>query len=206
MELEIRPATVFEDLALLVGPKKPTSNGCYCLADRISAKANTDLRGTARAERVRRLCEEDLPPGIIAYQDDEPVGWAAVHPRSDTNFARSRTIPHIDDLDVWALWCFRVRPGYRKQGIMRILIDGAVAFAREHSAPAVEGYPVDSRGERVNLTMAYVGTRTLFENAGFTVAAKTTSTIDGFPRLLMRKMLVPANENAALPFRGGRLP
>ena len=98
-------------------------------------------------------------------------------------------IPHIDELDVWSLWCFRVRPGHRKQGIMHVLIEGAAAFARESGAPAIEGYPVDNHGERVNLTMAYVGTRSLFESAGFTKAADTGSMIDGFPRVLMRKSL-----------------
>ena len=52
--------------------------------------------------------------------------------------------------------------------------------------PAVEGYPVDNRGIRVDLTMAYVGTRKLFEDAGFTKAADTTSVAGGFPRVLMR--------------------
>ena len=191
MGIEIRPATVFEDMTLLVGPKQPTSNGCYCLAHRICSKENNGLQGAARADRARELCEDALPPGVIAYLDGEPVGWAAVHPRSDTNFARSRTIPHVDDLDAWALWCFRVRPGYRKQGITHNLIEGAVAFARDHGAPAVEGYPVDSHGEKINLTMAYVGTRRLFESAGFTVAAETTAVIEGFPRVVMRKSLLP---------------
>jgi hypothetical protein len=34
--------------------------------------------------------------------------------------------------------------------------------------------------------MAYVGTRRLFERAGFTKAADTDSVSDGFPRVLMR--------------------
>lgn len=126
---------------------------------------------------------------MIAYLDDEPVGWAAVHPRRDTSFARNRLIPEVDDLDVWSLWCLRVRPGYRKQGITHTLIDGAVAFAREYGAPAIEAYPVDNRGAKVDLTMAYVGTRALFEAAGFTNAADTGSVINGFPRVLMRRDL-----------------
>lgn len=190
MGIVIRPATVFDDVAVLVGPKKPTSNGCYCLADRISSKENNSLRGLARAERARELCDQELSPGIIAYLDGEAIGWAAVHPRSDTNFARSRTIPHADDLDVWSLWCFRVRPGHRKRGVMHTLIGGAVEYAREHGAPAVEGYPVDNHGEKISLTMAYVGTRSLFESAGFVKVADTSSTIEGFPRLIMRKSLL----------------
>ncbi|UNK72127.1 GNAT family N-acetyltransferase [Microbacterium sp. H1-D42] len=186
MSMRVRPATEFDDVAALVGPKKPTSNVCFCLSYRIGSKENLALRGEARAERVRELCAHDPAPGVIAYSDGEPVGWAAVHPRRDTSFARNRLIPHVDDLDVWSLWCFRVRPGHRKQGIMHTLIDGAVEHARRSGAPAIEGYPVDNGGDRVNLTMAYVGTRALFEGAGFEMAAETGSVLDGHPRVLMR--------------------
>ncbi len=189
MSLVVRPATVFDDVATLVGPKKPTSNVCFCLSYRIGNKENVSLRGQARADRVRELCHQDPPPGVIAYLDDEPVGWAALHPRRDTSFARNRLIPHVDDLDVWSLWCFRVRPGYRKQGVSHALIEGAVAYATERGAPAIEGYPLDNAGAKVNLTMAYVGTRSLFESAGFEKAADTGSVLDGFPRVLMRRDL-----------------
>lgn len=186
MDIEVRPATVFADVATLVGPKKPTSNVCFCLSYRIGSAENQELRGEERAARVRGLCAESPPPGVIAYLHDEPVGWAAVHPRRDTSFATSRRIPHIDDIDVWSLWCIRVRPGHRKQGISHALVDGAVALARAQGAPAIEAYPVDNAGERVDPTMAYVGTRALFERAGFERSAETTSRLGGFPRVLMR--------------------
>jgi hypothetical protein len=48
---------------------------------------------------------------------------------------------------------------------------------------------VDNRGQHVDLTMAYVGTRALFEQAGFTKAADTTSVSGGFPRVVMRLAL-----------------
>lgn len=189
MSIEVRPATEFADVATLVGPKKPTSNVCFCLSYRIGSKENVALRGQERADRVRELCRHDPPPGVIAYLGDEPVGWAALHPRRDTSFARNRLIPHVDDLDVWSLWCIRVRPGHRGQGISHALVDGAIAYATSRGAPAIEGYPVDNRGEKVNQTMAYVGTRRLFEKAGFVKAADTGSTLDGFPRVLMRLAL-----------------
>jgi GNAT superfamily N-acetyltransferase len=186
MAIEVRPATSFEDVATLVGPKRPDANVCWCLSYRIPSRENLALTGPARGERVRQLVREDPPPGVLAYDGDEAVGWAAIHPRADTTFARNRKIPRIDDLDVWSLWCVRVRPGHRGQGIAHHLVDGAVAFARAHGAPAVEGYPVDNDGKKVDLTMAYVGTRTLFERAGFVKAADTESVINGFPRVLMR--------------------
>ncbi len=88
--------------------------------------------------------------------------------------------------------CIRVRPGFRKQGVTPALIDGAVEYARANGAPAVESYPVDNAGERVDLTMAFVGTRVMFERAGFTKAADTTSVVGGFPRILMRRPLSEA--------------
>ncbi|HYI50995.1 MAG TPA: GNAT family N-acetyltransferase [Microbacterium sp.] len=185
MSIEVRPARVFADVKTMVGPKRADANVCWCLSYRIPSKENLQLRGTARGRKVSALMKQG-PPGVLAYQDDEVVGWAAVHPRADTAFATNRRIPHVDDLDVWSLWCVRVRPGHRGEGISHALVKGAVEFARDSGAPAIEAYPVDNKGEKVDLTMAYVGTRRLFEKAGFTKAADTDSVLNGFPRVLMR--------------------
>lgn len=186
MALEVRPATSFEDVRTLVGPKRPDASVCWCLSYRIPSKQNQDLHGTERGELVRELVAQDPPPGVLAYDGGEPVGWAGIHPRADTSFARNRKIPHVDDVDVWSVWCIRVRPGHRGKGISHALLAGAVDFARSYGAPAIEGYPVDNAGAKVDLTMAYVGTRKLFEDAGFTKAADTQSVLNGFPRVLMR--------------------
>jgi GNAT superfamily N-acetyltransferase len=185
MSIEVRPARSFEDVRTMLGPRRPDANVCWCLSYRIPSKENRVLRGPARGRKIARLMRQG-PPGVLAYDRGVVVGWAAVHPRADTSFATNRRIPHVDGLDVWSVWCIRVRPGYRKRGISHALLDGAVRFARHSGAAAIEGYPVDNRGKRVDLTMAYVGTRALFEKAGFTKAADTTSVLDGFPRVLMR--------------------
>ncbi|QNP66150.1 GNAT family N-acetyltransferase [Streptomyces genisteinicus] len=186
MTIEVRPASVFEDVRQVLGPKSPTANVCWCLSYRIPSRLNNELRGPDRGEYVAGLCRADPPPGVLAYDGGEPVGWAAVAPRSETSFARNRKIPHVDDLPVWSLWCVRVRPGHRKSGLSHHLIAGAVAFARAQGAPVVEAYPLDNGGARVDLTMAYAGLRANFERAGFTHAADTTSVLAGHPRVLMR--------------------
>lgn len=188
MSIVVRPATLarFGDVATMLGPKNPDSSVCWCLSHRLDSKTNRALTGRARGEYVKMLCGRMIAPGVLAYSDAEVAGWAAVAPRSELPFARSAKIPHVDDLPVWSVWCIRVRPGYRGQGISHSLLDGAVAYARSRGAPAVEGYPVDNRGQKVDPTMAYVGTRKLFEDAGFTKAAGTTSVSGGFPRVVMR--------------------
>ena len=190
MTIDVTPAHDFDDMATMFAPKNPESSVCWCLSWRLSSQENRELKGTQRADKVRELCARDLAPGVLAHIDGEVAGWAGVAPRSDLHpFAHSKRIPHVDDLPVWTLWCIRVRPGYRKQGITDALIEGAVAYARASGAPAIESYPVDNRGEKVDLTMAFVGTRSMFERAGFTKVADTTSVSGGFPRIVMRRML-----------------
>ena len=190
MAIEVRPATDFDDVAAVLGPKRPDASVCWCLSYRLtSSKENKALVGPARGERVRLRVQQDPPPGVLAYDGDDAVGWAAVHPRADTSFARNRKIPHVDDLDVWSVWCIRVKPGHRKRGVSHHLLAGAVEFARSYGAAAIEGYPLHSEGARIDTTMAYVGTRALFEQAGFVKAADTTSVLNGFPRILMRRDL-----------------
>jgi GNAT superfamily N-acetyltransferase len=188
VSIEVKPATAarFDDVATMLGPKNPDSSVCWCLSHRLDSKTNRELVGPARGEYVRKLCSRKVAPGVLGYEDEEVVGWAAVAPRAELPFARSTKIPRIDQLPVWSVWCIRVRPGHRGNGISHALLAGAVHYARSQRAPAVEGYPVDNRGEKVDPTMAYVGTRALFERAGFTKAAETDSVSGGFPRLVMR--------------------
>jgi GNAT superfamily N-acetyltransferase len=189
--LHVEPATSqrFDDVATVLGPRNPTSNVCWCLSHRVDAATNRALVGPARREYVRELTGRPVAPGVLAYDGEEVVGWAAVAPRAELPFERSARIPHVDDLPVWSAWCIRVRPGHRGKGVAHALLSGAVDYAAAQGAPAVEGYPVDNDGQKVDLTMAYVGTRSLFEKAGFTKVADTSSVSGGFPRVLMRRSL-----------------
>ena len=68
MAIEVRPATVFDDIAAVVGPKRPDASVCWCLSYRLtSSKENRELVGPARGERVAQLLREDPPPGVLAY-------------------------------------------------------------------------------------------------------------------------------------------
>jgi len=190
MTIEVRPATDFDDVATMLGPKRPDATVCWCLSYRLmSSTENRALLGPARGARVEQLVRQNPPPGVLAYDGDDVVGWAAVHRRADTSFARNRKIPHVDDLDVWTVWCIRVRPGHRRRGISHHLLAGAVEFARSNGARAIEGYPLDNDGATIDTTMAYVGTMRLFEQAGFVKAADTDSVLNGFPRVLIRLAL-----------------
>jgi GNAT superfamily N-acetyltransferase len=166
---------------------------CWCLAWRLPSGEFTRSRGPAREARMRELVAGDPAPGLLAYFDGEPVGWCNVGPRAAMGrLVRSRTIPAVDDLPVWSVVCFVVRAGYRRRGVAQALLYGAVEYAREYGAPAVEGYPVDPAGSRINVSSAYVGTVGMFARAGFETVAETAATSNRLPRWVMRRDLAPA--------------
>ena len=139
---------------------------------------------------MRRLCEREVPPGVVTYLDGTPVGWCNVGARTDIpRLVHSTKIRPLDEVPVWSIICVVVRGGHRKQGVTTPLIEGAVEFAAAHGAPAVEAYPVDPAGRRMDLTMAFVGTRSMFERAGFEVVGETTAQASGMTRLVMRRPL-----------------
>ena len=44
MAIEVRPADVFDDVRVVIGPKRPDANVCWCLSYRIPSKTRTTAR------------------------------------------------------------------------------------------------------------------------------------------------------------------
>ncbi|QTE30485.1 GNAT family N-acetyltransferase [Pengzhenrongella sicca] len=187
MTWTVHPVTPdrFEDFADVINPNRRADH-CWCLSHRLRAREIQELGGGAREPAMRRLCERAHPPGVVAYLDGTPVGWCNIGPRAEIpRLVHSRLIRPVDDVPVWSIVCVVVRGGHRKQGVTTPLIHGAVAYARSCGAPAVEAYPVDPPG-RMDTTMAFVGTRAMFERAGFTAVGTTDAVASKLPRIVMR--------------------
>ena len=191
MGLQVHPATSdrFEDFADVINPNRRASH-CWCLSHRLRAAEIEELGEGSREQAMRRLCERADPPGVLAYDGQgTPVGWCNVGARSDIpRLVHSTKIRPVDDVPVWSIICVVVRGGHRRRGVTTPLIEGAVAYAASRGAPAVEAYPVDPVG-RMDTTMAFVGTRSMFERTGFEVVGHTDATASGMTRLVMRRTL-----------------
>ncbi len=195
---EIMPATLdrWSDVReVLDGPGE---QGCWCQAWRgLDAKALS--RGKSRPELLREQMRGAPPaPGYMAYLDGVAVGWVGVAVRTETpRLVNSRTIPAVDDLPVWSIGCFRIRPGYRRRGIARALLDGVVEAARRAGAPGVEAYPIDPEGNRVEVGAGFVGIASMFDAAGFRRVLVTDAKSGGLSRLLVRLDLTHRATKAA---------
>ncbi len=184
---DIVPATAerWNDAVELLGVSGEA--GCWCQAWRgFDAKALSG--GKSREELLRAQMEGGPPPpGYLAYLDGLPVGWVGVSIRTETpRFIQSRTIPAIDDLPVWSIGCFRIRPGYRRRGIAKALLDGVITDARRLGAPGVEAYPIDPEGRRVEVGAGFVGIASMFDAAGFRRVRLTDAHSGHLPRHLVR--------------------
>jgi GNAT superfamily N-acetyltransferase len=140
-----------------------------------------------RADRLRAQThcgrpKSDTTSGLVAYLDDEPVGWCAVEARSAYPRLRSKCRVPWDgrsedkaDASVWAVTCFVTRAGFRRRGVSRALARAAVDFARKRGARALEGYPMLTEpGKEITWGELHVGSRSIFAAAGFAEVSRPT--------------------------------
>lgn len=176
--LDVQPLTRerLPDLAALFG-QGGDPKWCWCSFFRVR---NVDFQSATAAsnravleQAITETAREGRAPGLLAYRDGEPIGWVSLGPREDyERLQHSRVLAPIDERPVWSIVCFVVARGARRQGIANKLLEAAVAYAREHGATLLEGYPVETDGGRVPAANAYKGTLSMFERAGFEVAAR----------------------------------
>jgi len=112
-------------------------------------------------------------PGILAYLGEKPVGWIAVEQRSAyPRLARSRILKPIDDEPVWSITCFFTRREFCGQGITVLLLRAAIEHVKKRRGRILEGYPIDSKTDRLPAASAYVGVAQAFRKAGFREVAR----------------------------------
>jgi predicted GNAT family acetyltransferase len=182
----------WDDLVDLFGRERGANSGCWCMWWRMPSADWKVVPRDDKRERFHAIVEAGPPPGILAYDGEVAVGWCAIGPRSTLpRMNASRVAAPLDNgAGVWAVNCFYVRAGYRGQGLMRALLDGAIVFARAQGARIVEACPLDT-ARKLIWGEGYVGLAPVFRAAGFHEVARRSPS-----RPLMRKKLQPARRSA----------
>ena len=177
----------WEDIQAIFGTRGSAAI-CQCQRFKLQPKESFgSVPVEARAFRLREqtCCGDpsaETTSGLVAYADGEPVGWCAVEPRTAyPGLLRVFKVPWVgrdedkSDDSVWAVTCVFTRAGHRRHGIGYALVRAAVDFARERGARALEGYPMLTEpGQDITWGEIHVGTRKMFETAGFREASHPT--------------------------------
>jgi GNAT superfamily N-acetyltransferase len=186
-ELEIHPLTPdrWDDL-VTVFDRPGDAKGCWCMFYRVRARDFERLWGQGARAAFREVVADGPPPGLLAYRDGTPVGWCAAAPREAyPRVLSSRVLRPLDDTPAcWAVVCFYVVRDERRGGVAAALLEAAVAFAADHGAAAVEGYPKDTAGADKHANGMFVGSMSMFAEAGFEEAGRRSP-----QRPIMRRRL-----------------
>lgn len=174
LKLKFRPASPerWVDIEELFG-ERGACGGCWCMYWRLPRSQWTAAKGLKNKNSFRKIVSSEQPPGVIAYDGSEPIGWCAVAPREVfTGLSRSRVLKPVDDSPVWSITCLFVKKTYRRQGASVRLIAAAVEFARKQGARIVEGYPTSPTMEKTPDPFVYMGVPSAFIAAGFKEVAR----------------------------------
>lgn len=173
--------------------------GCWCMYWRLSRKAYDAKRGLAAKRLFKRRVAAGPPPGVVALDGEDAVGWLQIGPRADApqwSTPRRLSAPlkaeDAEDESVWAATCFFVKAGMRGQGVTDALLKGGVALARESGARVVEACPMERDG-RIDPMSLYVGHASVFKRAKFKEVARRKDS-----RPLMQLRLKRANSTSRM--------
>ena len=144
---------------------------------RLTRTQFNEQQGELNRRNIQALVDAGIIPGILAYSDDEPVGWCSIAPREEfPTLGRSRILKPVDNQPVWSVVCFFVARNQRRKGLTVDLLKAAVDFARSNGARIVEGYPVEPKSGKAPDVFIYTGVLSAFQQAGFSEVMRRSET------------------------------
>jgi GNAT superfamily N-acetyltransferase len=183
VKMVVLPATPqrWPDVEAIFGARGcSVARGCWCMHYRRSGSAPSLSKVANRSKAYRAglkaLVDGGQAPGLVAYRGIVPVGWVSLAPRAEfLRLERSPVMKPVDDVPVWSIICFVVPAEHRGQGVARALLQGAIAYARDHGATVVEAYPVDKAHPSKDDAM-WFGAKSMYDHAGFKEVARRKPT------------------------------
>ena len=163
--------TLFEQRGPRGGYRNVPAYGCWCMYWRDRSLEH----GEPKKRAMAKLVGSGREPGLLAYDDREPVGWVSLGPREE--FPPLLHSPQYRPREtggggaVWSLVCFTVDKNAQRQGIAGALLAAAVEHAFARGASSLEAYP--HKTDRAN----YMGHVELFESAGFALVRETSKRV-----------------------------
>ncbi len=155
----------------------PDWSGCYCQFYHFpgSMKEWGEITKEQNRNASEKLILEEKMNGLLAYVNDQPVGWCNVNSKK-----KYSKILYEDEFEenardkIASIVCFVISPRFRKKGIARLLLQKAIINLRENGFKWLESYP--RKGE-LSDAHSYHGPVSLFSSEGFFVVNETEDSI-----------------------------
>ena len=174
----------WDDFEKLFG-SRGACGGCWCMWWRLRAKDFESQKGEGNRKAMKKLVDSGIVPGIIAYEDDTPVGWCSAAPRSDfPRLENSRILKPVDDKPVWSIACLFVAKEKRRKGISVKLLNYAADYVKKNGGKIVEGYAVEPKKGNMPDPFVFHGLYSAYIKAGFEEVVRRSET-----RPIMRRVV-----------------
>jgi GNAT superfamily N-acetyltransferase len=173
----------FADLA---GRHNGVWNGCWCTWFHAAAgsggrmvlvhgdagrPACADRGQSAEGNRAikEQLVNEGRAHAALVFDGDVAVAWCEYGTPAELPniYHRKEYEAGLDKLPDYRLTCLFVDRNYRRKGVAGLALRGALDLIARAGGGVVEAYPQDTSGQMVSASFLYNGTRSLFEQAGF---------------------------------------
>jgi ribosomal protein S18 acetylase RimI-like enzyme len=190
-EFEIKPLTpeTWDAFAALVERHNGIFGGCWCIYFHPDCAERGQGYDGNRALK-KKLVEQGAAHAALVMDGNRAVAWA--------EYGSPEELPNIhhrkhyekagDPLPDYRITCIFIDKEYRRRGLTRLALGGALDLIARSGGGVVEGYPQDlAEGRRVGNSFLYNSTRALYEEHGFDyVRAK------GKGHTVMRRVVEPA--------------
>ncbi|MGW6197913.1 GNAT family N-acetyltransferase [Kribbella sp. NPDC055110] len=143
--------------------------GCWCTYFHTMHNEKT-FDAESNRELKHRLVLEGRAHAALVFDGELAVGWL--------EYGTPAELPNINHRKEYEaglerppdyrLTCFFTDRNYRRQGVSAVALRGALDLIADAGGGLVETYPQDTAGKKITASFLYNGTRSLFEQAGFT--------------------------------------
>jgi GNAT superfamily N-acetyltransferase len=146
--------------------------GCWCMWWRVEKGGQSwrAAQGATNRARFAKLVKRGAVHAMIAYEDDEPIGWCSFGPHASfPRFQSVRVLRHEVSDETWSIVCFFIPAGQRGKGLATRLLEASTKRAFALGARVIEAYPVvpPASSERMPAAFAWTGVPAVFEAAGY---------------------------------------
>ena len=181
-------ADTWDAFAGLVERHNGIFGGCWCIWFHPDCAERGQGYDGNRALK-RRLVEDGQAHAALVMVGDEAVAWAEFGTPDELPNIHHRK-QYLDEADLmpdYRVTCIFVDKRYRRQGLAKVALAGALDLIAASGGGVVEGYPHEVGEKRMNNSFVYNGTRAMYEEAGFEFVRPK-----GMKNTVMRRTVSPS--------------